>query len=95
MFLPLFDVFCDLLGSLDTTTISNHRYPGCQRLFMRGFRFRSSLKKVTREKFFLAASPLVSSAEAEDVSACGKLILDDIDFIGQSIKIDTHTPTKC
>ena len=31
-------------------------YPGCQRLFMRGFRFRSSLKK------WLAVSPLVSSA---------------------------------
>ena len=24
-----------------------------------------------------------------------KLILNDIDFIGQSIKFDTHTPTKC
>ena len=28
-----------------------------------------------------------------DVS--NKLILNDIDFIGQSIKIDTHAPTKC
>ena len=44
-------------------------YPGCQRLFMRGFRFRSVLKSEVREKrkaksekFFLAASPLVSSA---------------------------------
>ena len=34
-------------------------YPGCQRLFMRGFRFRSSLKI----KSSLAASPLVSLAE--------------------------------
>ena len=33
---------------------------------MRGFRFRSSLKKVTRAKRFLAASTLVSSALAED-----------------------------
>ena len=24
-----------------------------------------------------------------------KLNLNDIDFIGQSIKFDTHTPTKC
>lgn len=24
-----------------------------------------------------------------------KLILNNIDFIGQSIKIDTHTPMKC
>ena len=24
-----------------------------------------------------------------------KLILNDIDFISQSIKIDTNTPTKC
>ena len=34
-------------------------YPGCQRLFIRGFRFRSSLKI----KSSLAASPLVSLAE--------------------------------
>ena len=50
-------------------------YPGFHRLFMRGFRFWLSLKKwPTREfffeKLFLAASPLVSSAE--NLSACGR-----------------------
>ena len=28
------------------------QYPGCQRVFMRGFRFRLSLKKVIRANFF-------------------------------------------
>ena len=36
--------------------VPNESYPGCQRLFMRGFRFRSSLKK----------------SSAEDVSACSR-----------------------
>ena len=53
-------------------------YPGFHRLFMRGFRFWLSLKKwPTRkfsfEKLFLAASPLVSSAE--DLSAATKLLV--------------------
>ena len=39
-------------------------YPGCQRLFIRGFRFRSSLKKR------LPCSCLLP--KAEDVSACGR-----------------------
>ena len=30
------------------STVLQWSYPGCQRLFMRGFRFRSSLLKVTR-----------------------------------------------
>ena len=42
-------------------------YPGCQRLFMRSFRFRSSLKSDPREK--LRRSCLRPSAE--HVSACG------------------------
>ena len=53
-------------------------YLGFHRLFMRGFRFWLSLKKwPTRkfsfEKLFLAASPLVSSAE--DLSAATKLLV--------------------
>ena len=40
-------------------------YPGCQRLFMRGFRFRSSLKKWPALRSRLR--PL-----AEHVSACGR-----------------------
>ena len=39
-------------------------YPGCQRLFKRGFRFRSSLKKWLRRSCLLP--------KAEDVSACGR-----------------------
>ena len=49
---------------------SLQRYPGCQRLFMRGFRFPLSLLKWPAQK----ASPFVSSAFtrplAKDVSAC-------------------------
>ena len=37
------------------TLETDYPCPGCQRLFMRGFRFRSSLKKWPEEK----ASPLV------------------------------------
>ena len=37
-------------------------YPGCQSLFQRGFRFLPSLYSDPREKFFLAASPLVAAA---------------------------------
>ena len=37
-----------------------HNYPGCQRLFKRGFRFRSSLRRSCLRP------------KAEDVSACGR-----------------------
>ena len=42
-------------------------YPGCQRLFWRGFRFLSSLYSDPREKFFSRLRPT-----AEDVSAFGQ-----------------------
>ena len=46
---------------------SDRTYPGCQRLFMRGFRFRLSLKKwpARKAKSFFSRS-------AEDESACGR-----------------------
>ena len=49
---------CNLIFSVYHS--SSAMYPGCQRLFMRSFRFRSSLKK--SPAVFLAASPLLSSA---------------------------------
>ena len=45
----------------ELTYVALQRYPGCQRLFTRDFRFRSSLKKWPA-RFLVAASPLVSSA---------------------------------
>ena len=45
-------------------------YPGCQRLFMRGFRFLLSLFNWSaRKAFFLAASPSCIRLSPENVSA--------------------------
>ena len=48
-------------------------YLGCQRLFMRGFRFLSSLKKwLARKVFFLRLRRSCLRPKAEDESACGR-----------------------
>ena len=55
-------------ATLDLSDFKSDRtYPGCQRLFMRGFRFRLSLKKwhARKAKSFFSRS-------AEDESACGR-----------------------
>ena len=68
--------------------------------------YRQGVQMAARKGYELLLEVLIGTRGSQSIKidtgksfdksiSIDKLNLNDIDFIGQSIKFDTHTPTKC